>query len=75
MAGRLEVVGSLCAQLVDQVSEIGEREVVESDGEKRVNGGGGEFRKKKLGQVMGLLERETALVEAVRERLARLGGV
>ncbi|GAB7341665.1 hypothetical protein MBLNU457_g0013t1 [Dothideomycetes sp. NU457] len=34
-----------------------------------------DFRKQKIGQVMGLLERETALVEAVMARLARLGGV
>ena len=33
----------------------------------------GDFRRQKLQQVMALLERETALVEGVAERLARLG--
>ncbi|GAB7354496.1 hypothetical protein MBLNU459_g4966t1 [Dothideomycetes sp. NU459] len=34
-----------------------------------------EFRKQKISQVMMLLERETALVDAVTERLGRLGGI
>ena len=33
------------------------------------------FRKQKLAQVMQLLERETALVDAVTERLGKLGGL
>ena len=35
----------------------------------------GGFRRQKLAQVMQLLERETALVDAVTERLGRLGGL
>lgn len=36
---------------------------------------GAEYRKQKMGHVMALLERETALIDAVVERLGRLGAL
>lgn len=48
----------------------------EGQQEKKQQAGGGvapEFRRQRLQQVMALLERETALVDAVTERLGRMG--
>jgi len=50
----------------------GERYEIEKKDEAPVPN---DFRRQKLAQVMALLERETALVEAVMVRLGRLGGL
>lgn len=44
-------------------------------GEKIIDGVPTDFRKQKVRQVMVLLERESAMVDAVAERLSRLGGL
>jgi nucleoporin NUP82 len=62
-------------QLVKQANRAVER-LSEQDGQERKQAGGGvgaEFRRQRLQQVMALLDRETALVDAVTERLGRLG--
>lgn len=71
LAARLEALEQLRPALLKQLSEATEREG------KREGGSGwsaSEFRKQKLRQVWGLLERETALVEGVEERVGRLMG-
>ena len=75
LAGRFEAVQSLQQRLVLQAAEATQQaEQEEQNRSENVNasGVGSEFRKQKLAQVMQLLERETALVEAVMERLGRL---
>lgn len=77
LAKRLEAVRELHQRLVQQAAEVAER-APRDDGAAKTAAAAGvasEFRRKKLARVMGLLERETALVEGVTERLARLGGV
>ncbi|KAI7113343.1 hypothetical protein KC352_g35043, partial [Hortaea werneckii] len=83
---RLQAARELHERLVRQAGEAAEHAEQrrggageDSSGTKRVGGSTaaapvhGDFRKQKLQQVMALLERETALVEGVAERLARLG--
>ncbi|KAI6844021.1 hypothetical protein KC340_g980 [Hortaea werneckii] len=85
---RLQAAKELHERLVRQAGEAvesaeqrrgGAGEEGGSSATKRVAGGTaaapvhGDFRRQKSQQVMALLERETALVEGVAERLARLG--
>ncbi|KAI7250133.1 hypothetical protein KC335_g17288, partial [Hortaea werneckii] len=86
---RLQAARDLHERLVRQAGEAvedaeqrrgGAGEEGGSSATKRVGGSTaaaapvhGDFRRQKLQQVMALLERETALVEGVAERLARLG--
>ncbi|KAK4540134.1 hypothetical protein LTR36_009799 [Oleoguttula mirabilis] len=78
LAGRFEAVRRLHERLVLQAGEIAARTAQDGgEGGKReggrvAGGAASEFKRKKLAQVMALLERETALVEGVTERLARL---
>ncbi|KAH9845414.1 hypothetical protein Tdes44962_MAKER06620 [Teratosphaeria destructans] len=71
LADRFEAVVGLHQKLVRQ-AEVGG--VAHAGVKVGVGGGGGEYRKRQLAQVMALLERETALVEGVSERLRRLAG-
>ncbi|KAI7521455.1 hypothetical protein KC331_g19753, partial [Hortaea werneckii] len=86
---RLQAARELQERLVRQAGEAvedaeqrrgGAADEADFSGTKRGGGGSsaatpvhGDFRRQKLQQVMALLERETALVEGVAERLARLG--
>ena len=84
---RFDVVKTLAERLSSQAKEAtsgtdgGGKTAsadVEADDSKRISiasGGMGDLRRQKLAQVMQLLERETALVDAVTERLGRLGGL
>ena len=81
LASRFDAVQSLSQKLLKQVNaateQVGKEEEQGSrPGTATTNasgvGVGANFRKQKLAQVMQLLERETALVEAVAERLRRL---
>lgn len=73
MAGRFRAVEEVYRQLLDQATtmqkELGGNEVAS---ELRSSTAGGEIRQQKLAQVFQLLERETALVDAVSERLEKL---
>jgi nucleoporin NUP82 len=77
LAHRFDEVLSLKETLVQQADETSKAEA-DGDGESKADtktaavNVGAEFRKQKLRQVMVLLERETALVEAVMGRLQRL---
>ena len=82
LVGRFDAILELKDKLVLQADEV-EKAGADADGETQISDGtdgkngksvnvGAEFRKQKLGQVMTLLERETALVEAVMGRLQRL---
>ena len=77
LASRFEAVEALKDRLVAQANEVKEEKVEASPSaeSRRGSAAGSGFRKQKLAQVMVLLERETALVEAVMERLRRLQGV
>ncbi|KAK5123702.1 hypothetical protein LTR85_002338 [Meristemomyces frigidus] len=76
LAGRFEAVQTLHQRLVQQAEELAERAQRDGGGTEGGRAGGAsaasEFKKRKLAAVMGLLERETALVEGVGERLGRL---
>lgn len=79
LSARFDAVQNLQQKLVHQAAEAAEQSSSsEAEARKpvdlRASGVGNEFRKQKLAQVMGLLERETALVEAVMERLRRIQG-
>lgn len=81
LADRFEAVSALKQELVPLAATAVEKhqtqiETNAANQEKRNDGVGvgvgAAFRKQKLAQVMLLLERETALIEAVMERLGRL---
>lgn len=77
LAGRFEAVQSLQQKLMPQANDAAAQHDGQNgeDGRKedlRASGVGNDFRKQKLAQVMALLQRETAMVEAVMERLQRL---
>ncbi|KAK3680356.1 hypothetical protein LTR37_021298 [Vermiconidia calcicola] len=78
LAGRFDAVMSLQQTLVQQATDAAAQAEKEGDGKKAMDmkasssGLGSDYRKQKIAQVMALLERETALVEAVMERLRRL---
>jgi nucleoporin NUP82 len=75
LTARFGEIDELQEQLVKQANRAVER-LGEQEGQERKQAGGGvagEFRRQRLQQVMALLDRETALVEAVTERLGRLG--
>jgi nucleoporin NUP82 len=63
-------------QLTAQAAEVQrELEAAASEAKRPTSSNGGptsEFRQRKLEQVFALLERESALVDAVSERLAKL---
>ncbi|KAK1818171.1 hypothetical protein LTR12_007449 [Friedmanniomyces endolithicus] len=80
LTGRFDAVGALREQLVRQVEDVAAQR---QGAEGRIGGGGGEgkgsgvmamsgFRSRRMEVVRELLERETALVEGVGARLARL---
>jgi nucleoporin NUP82 len=77
LAHRFDEVIALKETLLQQAEETSKAEA-DGDGETKADtktaavNVGAEFRKQKLRQVMVLLERETALVEAVMGRLQRL---
>ena len=80
LAKRFDAVLQLSKELQEQaktVEESGGRSEGEAKRPQSRSSVGGEFRKQRLQQVFALLERETALVEAVGARLGRLerGGV
>ena len=76
LTGRYEAVESLQQKLIQQATDPAfTAPNVQDEGKEQLknsSGVGSEFRNQKLAQVMQLLERETALVEAVMERLQRL---
>lgn len=79
LTARFAQIDDLQEQLVKQadaaVRRMGEQEQEEGEEKSGKQPGGGvavEFRRQRLQHVMGLLERETALVDAVTERLGRL---
>ena len=75
LTARFAEIDDLQEQLVKQANQAVER-LGEQEGKERKQAGGGvaaDFRRQRLQQVMALLERETALVDAVTERLGRLG--
>lgn len=76
LANRFNAVQSLQQQLIEQATEASaeEGEAAKVD-EKGGSGVGNAFRRQKLAEVMGMLERETAMVEGIMERLRRLQGV
>lgn len=71
-ANQAAKVASENAQSPDKDDQYEEKDEVAS---KRGSMYGNDFRKQKLQHVMALLERETALVDAVTERLERLSGL
>lgn len=79
LASRFDAVRSLHERLRREVDEASAEasQKMGSGGTGTGNGMTGvssDYRRRKLTQVFGLLERETALVEAVAERLGRLSG-
>ncbi|EMC94197.1 hypothetical protein BAUCODRAFT_36668 [Baudoinia panamericana UAMH 10762] len=74
LVGRLESVRALHEQLLQEAGEVVAR--LEKGGDGRGDGDGAmgmtEFRRKKMKQVQGLVERETAMLQGVVGRLARL---
>ena len=85
IAARFDAVKQLHAQLTDEAKSIS----AQRDGDEQQSESGSAwtpsasttasavpsgFRRQKLSQVMALLQRETALVDAVSERLGRLQG-
>lgn len=77
---RFEEVNALQYEMMAQVKEATSQHQTAEDGDVEELGASVgavplDFRKQKIGQVMALLERETALVDAVAERLGRLGGI
>ncbi|KAF2171838.1 hypothetical protein M409DRAFT_63395 [Zasmidium cellare ATCC 36951] len=74
LAGRFRAVEDVYKQLLDQAmmvqKELEGRDEVKTD--VRSSTGGEGIRQQKLAQVFQLLERETALVDAVSERLEKL---
>lgn len=77
LTARFREIDDLQEHLVKQADRAVRQTGEQEEGlEKKQAGGGGvasEFRRQRLQHVMGLLERETALVDAVTERLGRLG--
>lgn len=76
LAARFTEVDDLQEQLVKQADRAVARLNEDQEGQEKKQASGGvaaEFRKQRLQHVMGLLERETALVDAVTERLGRMG--
>jgi len=78
LTARFDAVQNLQQELVAQAKRVEDQATSGSDAKQvgglRSSGIGGEFRKQRLVQVMSLLERETALIEAVMDRLQRLQG-
>jgi nucleoporin NUP82 len=75
LTARFAEIDDMQENLVKQANRAVQR-LNEQEGEERKQAGGGvaaEFRKQRLQQVMAMLERETALVDAVTDRLGRLG--
>jgi nucleoporin NUP82 len=75
LTARFTEIDDMQENLVKQANRAVQR-LNEQEGEERKQAGGGvaaEFRKQRLQQVMAMLERETALVDAVTDRLGRLG--
>ncbi|KAK4502958.1 hypothetical protein PRZ48_006385 [Zasmidium cellare] len=74
LAGRFRAVEEVYKQLLDQATtvqkELDEKDETKSDLQSSTAGEG--IRQQKLAQVFQLLERETALVDAVSERLEKL---
>jgi len=68
-AARLTVVQKLERDLLEQVQELSNEKEVATPQKLKVPS---DIRKAKMAQVMGLLERESALVEAAKSRLERL---
>jgi nucleoporin NUP82 len=77
LTARFTEIDDMQEDLVKQANRAVERlnEQQEGDEQRKQAGGGvaAEFRKQRLQQVMAMLERETALVDAVTDRLGRLG--
>lgn len=69
---RLHNASDMSDTLIAQAEQITS---TEANGEQRRIGSTNEYKRQKLGRVMQLLERESALMEAVSERLGRLGGL
>ncbi|KAM0714803.1 hypothetical protein Q7P37_009267 [Cladosporium fusiforme] len=77
LTARFAEIDDMQEKLVKQsdqaVRHLGEQEGEDKERNQQATGGvAAEFRKQKLQHVMGLLERETALVDAVTERLGKL---
>ena len=76
LSSRLETVRSLQQTLVEQVNDASDRfeksEKNHDSTDRNANVVGTSWRKQRLAQVMTYLERETALIDAVMERLQRL---
>jgi nucleoporin NUP82 len=76
LTARFTEIDDMQETLVKQANRAVQRLTEQREGEERKQAGGGvaaEFRKQRLQQVMAMLERETALVDAVTDRLGRLG--
>lgn len=77
LASRFEQAEEICKTLAQQATEVSEKQQQGEGAEKAQQGqnSGDRYRRQALAQVMNLLERETALMEGVSERLRRLGGL
>lgn len=86
LIARLQNVTQLQKELLDKAKEATEKKTVPEEKEEDLQSSQlsmstsssrvpPDFRKQKVQQVMQLLERETALVDAVTERLGRLRGL
>ncbi|QIW95618.1 hypothetical protein AMS68_001136 [Peltaster fructicola] len=69
---RLHSATEVSDSLISQAEQIYNKK---NDEPRRNTTSTNEYKKQTLGRVMHLLERETALIEAVTERLGRLGGL
>lgn len=75
LAQRLTDALNLKDQLLDTAENIAAQTDARKSNLRKDDEGNSDYKKQKLAKVMDLLERETALVEAVTARLARLGGM
>jgi len=75
LTARFKEIDDMQEELVKQANRAVGR-LNDQEGEEKKQAGGGvaaDFRKQRLQQVMAMLDRESALVEAVTDRLGRLG--
>lgn len=80
LTGRFQAAKNLKQELLKEAQSVPDSETEGQDDEDSLRGSTSsrvpaDFRKQKIAQVMQLLERETALIDAVTERLRKLGGL
>ncbi|GAB7359779.1 hypothetical protein MBLNU230_g6950t1 [Neophaeotheca triangularis] len=74
LSTRFEQAEELCKSLARQAAEVSQHQVEGAERSQQAQSGD-RYRRQALAQVMNLLEREMALMDAVSERLRRLGGL